>query len=119
VPGATIFSAPSTDSPAHTANSWVESSIAQFHKSIQKIVVKGWNDLLDLTWAADGKALYVVAGIRAAHVLLHVNLQGNARILWRSPGASGETLAYPSPDGRHLAIQNWVANGNMWMMENF
>ncbi len=97
----------------------MESSIAQFHKSIQKIVVKGWNDLLDLTWAADGKALYVVAGIRAAHVLLHVHLQGNARILWRSPGASGETLAYPSPDGRHLAIQNWVANGNMWMMENF
>jgi len=61
----------------------------------------------------------IVAGIRAAHVLLHVNLQGNARILWRSPGASGETLAYPPPDGRHLAIQNWVANGNMWMMENF
>jgi len=52
-------------------------------------------------------------------VLLHVNLQGNARILWRSSGASGETLAYPPPDGRHLAIQNWVANGNMWMMENF
>jgi len=54
----------------------LQSSIAQFHKSIQKIVVKGWNDLLDLTWAADGKALYVVAGIRAAHVLLHVDLQG-------------------------------------------
>ena len=80
VPGATIVSAPSTHSPARTPRQLggilLQSSIAQFHKSIQKIVVKGWNDLLDLTWAADGKALYVVAGIRAAHVLLHVDLQG-------------------------------------------
>ena len=52
-------------------------------------------------------------------VLLYVNLQGNARVLWRNPGASGETLAHPSPDGRHLAIQTWVASGNMWIMEDF
>jgi len=39
-----------------------------------------------------------------------------------SYGGAPERPAKPShipPDGRHLAIQNWVANGNMWMMENF
>jgi hypothetical protein len=51
--------------------------------------------------------------------VLHVDFQGNARVLWESSGATGETLAIPSPDGRHLAIQNWTADGNMWMMENF
>jgi Tol biopolymer transport system component len=88
-------------------------------RPMQQIVVKGWSDLLNFTWAADGKGFYVVAGIHGAHALLYVDLQGNARVLWRSPGVVGETLAYPSPDGRHLAIQSWVANGNMWMMQNF
>ncbi len=86
---------------------------------IRQIKVKGWNNLLGFTWAEDGKGLFVIAGIRGAHVLLYVDLQGNAHVLWQSAGASGETGARPSPDGSHLAIQSWTANGNMWMIENF
>ena len=86
---------------------------------IQEIKVNGWNNLLEFTWAADGKGLFVTAAIRGAHVLLYVDLRGNAHVLWQNPGASGETGARPSPDGRHLAIQSWTANGNMWMIENF
>jgi serine/threonine protein kinase len=88
-------------------------------RPVQPIRVKDWSNLLEFTWAADGKGLYVVAGLRGGHVLLYVDLQGNAHPLWESAGASGETIAKPSPDGRHLAIQTWTTNGNMWMMENF
>jgi len=88
-------------------------------QSLQQIKLKGWSNLLEFTWAADGKGLYVPAGVPGGDLLLYVNLQGNARVLWRNPGASGETVAHPSPDGRHLAIQTSVASGNMWMMENF
>jgi len=88
-------------------------------RPIQQIRVKGWSNLLEFSWAMDGKGLYVVAGTRGGHVLLYVDLQGNAHRLWESPGASGETYVRPSPDGRHLAIQSWTTKGNMWMMENF
>jgi Tol biopolymer transport system component len=86
---------------------------------IRQIIVKGWSNLLEFTWAADGKGLFVVSGLPGRHVLLYVDLQGNAHPLWESPGASGETIAKPSPDGRHLAIQTWTMSSNMWLMQNF
>ena len=86
---------------------------------IREIKVNGWSNLQEFSWAADGRGLFLVVGMPGKHVLLHVDLQGNARVLWENAGASGETLALPSPDGRYLAIQSWVTNGNMWMMENF
>jgi Tol biopolymer transport system component len=85
----------------------------------RQIRVKGWSNLLSVNWAADGKGLFVSSGIRGARVLLHVDLRGNAHPLWKNQGAWGETLAYPSPDGRHLAMDGWTSNGNMWMLENF
>ena len=86
---------------------------------VREIKVNGWSNLQEFSWSADGRGLFLVVGMPGKHVLLHVDLQGNARVLWENAGASGETLALPSPDGHHLAIQSWVTNGNMWMMENF
>jgi len=86
---------------------------------LQQIQVKGWSNLLSLIWAADGKGLFVTAGIRNGRKILHVDLQGNAHILWENTGGSGETLAHPSPDGHYLAFDGWTTSGNMWMMENF
>jgi eukaryotic-like serine/threonine-protein kinase len=86
---------------------------------LQEIRVKGWSNLLSLIWAADGKGLFVSAGIRNGRDILHVDLQGNAQVLWENTGGSGETLAHPSPDGRHLAFDGWTTSGNMWIMENF
>jgi hypothetical protein len=85
----------------------------------RQIRVKGWSNLESVTWAADGKGLFVSSGVRGARVVLHVDLQGNAYPLWKNAGATGETWGYPSPDGRHLAMHGWTSNGNMWMMENF
>jgi eukaryotic-like serine/threonine-protein kinase len=86
---------------------------------LQQFDVTGWNDVQAFIWAADGKGLFVTAGIRNGRELLHVDLQGNAQALWENTGASGETLAKPSPDGRHLAFSSWATSGNMWMMEDF
>jgi hypothetical protein len=86
---------------------------------LQQVQVKGWSNLESLLWAADGKGLFVTAVIRNGRELLHVDLQGNANVLWENTGGSGETVAFPSPDGRHLAYNGWTTNGNMWMMENF
>jgi Tol biopolymer transport system component len=88
-------------------------------QELEHVQVKGWSNLLPLFWAADGKGLFVTAGIRNGREVLHVDLQGNAHALWEDTGGSAETLTRPSPDGRHLAINGWVTNGNMWMMENF
>jgi serine/threonine protein kinase/Tol biopolymer transport system component len=88
-------------------------------KPTQKIHVKGWNNLLAMTWAADGKGLLVVAGTGTGRVVLHVDLQGNAHSLWENVGAFGETLPSPSPDGHHVALSGWTMDSNMWVMENF
>jgi hypothetical protein len=71
------------------------------------------------TSAADGKGLFVTVGVRGGRDLLHVDLQGNSQLLWENLGGSGETLAVASPDGRHLALNGWTTDGNLWMMENF
>jgi len=85
---------------------------------IQQIQVKGWSNVQAFSWTADGKGLFVVAGIRGGRVVLRMDLQGNANVVWENTGGSGETLAVPSPDGRHLAMQGWTTTGNMWMLEN-
>jgi WD40 repeat protein len=84
-----------------------------------QVHVKGWSNLRSLSWAADGKSLFVFSGNRQERALLHVDLQGNAHFLWENPGAYGESGAVASPDGRHLAMYGRTLNSNIWMIENF
>jgi serine/threonine protein kinase len=88
-------------------------------EQMRQINVKGWSHFLAFVWAPDGKGLFVVASQQRTRTVLHADLEGNAQPLWVALGASGETLASPSPDGRHLALQTWTNNGNFWMLENF
>ncbi len=98
----------------------------------QEIVVRGWNNLQSVNWAADGKGLFASSATQAGSSLLHVDLKGNARVVWQQKGSFAWSLpfndllggvsapgALPSPDGRHLAIYDWKLSANMWMMENF
>ena len=88
-------------------------------RQTREIALKGWAEVFAFSWAADGKGLFVVASNRDKPAVLYVDLEGNIHHLWDSVGASGETLVTPSPDGRHIAMQNWTASGNLWMLENF
>ncbi len=88
-------------------------------QATRQVHVKGWSNLGWLSWAADGKNLFVFSGNRQERALLHVDLQGNAHFLWQNPGAYGEAAAVPSPDGRHLAMSGRTLNSNIWIIENF
>jgi Tol biopolymer transport system component len=84
----------------------------------QEITVKGWNTLTTVAWAAEGKSLFVSSFKDQGPVILSVDLQGNAQLLWEHLGGI-DTYAVPSPDGHHLAMRAWNVEGNLWMMENF
>ena len=83
----------------------------------QVIRAKDLNSMRYLGWAADGKALIVTNVIKGSGVIMHVDLQGKAKLLWRCN--IDKCGGAPSPDGRHLAIDDGRLTANMWMMENF
>ena len=98
----------------------------------QDVVAKGWNGYLSANWAADGKGLFVSSLTPDGSALLHLDLKGNASVLWKQQGSAANepasagwiggpnaSWAVPSPDGRHLAINDRKLSANMWMMENF
>jgi serine/threonine protein kinase len=86
-------------------------------QALQHIIVKHWNKFITMDWAADGKGLFM-SSRQPNCVLLHVDLHGNAQVLWEQHGA-GIGWAMPSPDGKHVAMALYSANINVWMMENF
>jgi Tol biopolymer transport system component len=85
----------------------------------QTVRVKDWTNFGEsLNWAADGKGFFVSAAVHGGAVLLNVDLQGNVHVL-RTDKGNAFTVAWPSPDGRHLAIQEFRIEGNIWTLENF
>ena len=86
------------------------------------ITVKGWRSLETVDWAVDSKGLFTSDAKEKNSVLLYVDLQGNANVLWEQPGeqeGNNDIYAIPSSDGHHLAMFGWTRNSNMWMLENF
>jgi Tol biopolymer transport system component len=109
--GARIAATPSTAGPIYI--------YSRRGQPTKRIEVKGWSNVQTFAWAADNKSLFVVAGVKGGRVVLHTDLEGNTHQLWEDVGGTGETVATPSPDGRHLAVQGWTTSGNMWMLQNF
>jgi eukaryotic-like serine/threonine-protein kinase len=111
-------------SPDGTRIAVIKRSEGQIHilsvsgQAPQVITVKGWSSLENVDWMADGKGFFVSSPTQRGHALLHVDLQGNAQVLWEQQ-QDLETYAVPSPDCRHLAIMGWSLNSNIWIMENF
>ena len=86
---------------------------------LEQIAPKGWTWNYGFDWAADGKGWFTSGRMGARQGLLHVDLQGNARLLW--PVANLYiNFAVPSPDGHRLAISATAYTySNVWMIENF
>ena len=84
----------------------------------QEIALKGWTGLETLSWSANGKELFATTHIQHSSILLDLDLEGRARVLWTEHGGTGLRVV-PSPDPRHLALFGRTINENMWMMENF
>jgi hypothetical protein len=70
-----------------------------------------------VSWTSDGSALLMPRIDARGATLLSVDLQGNARELWRQGGAHNIS-GIPSPNGRHVAV--WVRSrkSNLWMAES-
>ena len=85
---------------------------------ISTISVKDWNELEDMAWQSGGKGLFSSTHRGQNSILLSINLEGSARVLWEHRGAV-TVYVVPSPDGRRIAMFGQVLNQNMWMMENF
>ena len=84
----------------------------------QEITSKERKTMSSVVWTADGKGLFVSSYTARGADMLHMDLQGNTRLLWEHPGGI-EIYGVPSSDGRHLAMRGWNVEGNVWMMENF
>ena len=86
----------------------------------REVIVKGWNGLWAIDWAPDGKGLFVSRKPTSGNMLLYVDLEGRASVLWeqKHPGR-WLTWGTPSPSGRYLALVGYSADSNVWLLENF
>ncbi|HXJ88278.1 MAG TPA: protein kinase [Candidatus Binatia bacterium] len=84
----------------------------------RELQIRDSPSLLNSSWAADGKALFVSASISGGFALLRVGLDGKAQPLIANH-TPDVVLGLPSPDGRNLAVMAATYNQNVWMLENF
>jgi Tol biopolymer transport system component len=82
------------------------------------ITTKGHSDLTELNWAIDSQSMFVSTLEPGGANLLHVDLNGVIQPVWQQSQAT-DTLGFPSPDGRHLAILGSNAESNVWLINNF
>jgi DNA-binding winged helix-turn-helix (wHTH) protein/Tol biopolymer transport system component len=87
----------------------------------REINVRGWQGLMTLRWAADGKGLFVSPGTALGATALYVDLEGRAQVIWKleSGNYSRSAWAIPSPNGRFLTLTGYASNSNVWLLENF
>jgi Tol biopolymer transport system component len=80
--------------------------------------VQGLNVKEQVAWTPDGSGLIVTNYRDDGAVLLHVDLQGKARELFKCESAQ-TCRGVPSPDGKHLGIYQRRLTANIWILENF
>jgi serine/threonine protein kinase len=84
----------------------------------ERVIPMTFRNFREAHWAADGNGLFIADNLKDGTVLYYVDLSGNAHVLWDSH-SSGSIWARASPDGRHLAVESYTDNNNVWLMENF
>jgi Tol biopolymer transport system component len=87
--------------------------------TVREIPVRGgWKNLEGVSFTADAKGFFLNSRLDQGCSLLFVDLQGNAKSIWRDRVCEAGQVA-PSPDGRKVVIFADAQESNMWMMENF
>ena len=81
----------------------------------QDVVVKGFSNLAEVTWSADGQGWFVASNSAVGTALLYVDRQGNSHILRDTPLG---TWGVPSPDGHKLAFVDQAVDSNVWVRQN-
>jgi Tol biopolymer transport system component/DNA-binding winged helix-turn-helix (wHTH) protein len=78
--------------------------------------LQGLSGVGAIDWAADSKSLWASSVGDEENALLNIDLQGNARTVWRSKKKS-IYWAIPSRDGRYVALHVSSSSANVWMAE--
>jgi hypothetical protein len=81
------------------------------------VTIRGWAGINSVDWAADSKSLWAPASDDKGTVLLRVDLQGNARPVWR-PKNVNVSWAIPSRDGKLVALHVHSSSANVSMLEH-
>jgi Tol biopolymer transport system component len=82
---------------------------------VRDVPLKDAVELSTLAWSADGQSLFTTTFSLTGSSLLHVDLDGKYRLLYK--GAKEVEGARPSPDGRYLAFGDVVSASNVWLVE--
>lgn len=85
--------------------------------TVVTVPVKGWVRHQGFDWASDDQGFFVGTATAAGTALLHVNLQGSIRTVWRQEGGL-RTSGIQSPDGHRLTLIGWIRQSNLWVMKN-
>jgi DNA-binding winged helix-turn-helix (wHTH) protein len=82
----------------------------------REIGIEGTCALRALSWDAEGQGFYLSKTSGELGTITHVSEIGEETTLFSGP-MSGGSWVLPSPDGRHLAFQQWMPSANAWMLE--
>jgi hypothetical protein len=80
--------------------------------------VQGWSLLFSASWSPGKDGLFVSAFRGHDLFLLRVGFNGETHVLLHEATDLG-LWALPSPDSRLLALREWRASKNVWMIDNF
>jgi hypothetical protein len=82
----------------------------------REISLGGSCALRALVWDPRGTGFYLSKTAGELGAIAHIGDAGDETILYTGP-MSGGGWVVPSPDGNHLAFQQWVPSANAWMLE--
>jgi Tol biopolymer transport system component len=77
-----------------------------------------WSNLALISWAADGKSWFALAGADgSSDALLSIDANGTRRVLYETDDQL--LTIVPSPDGKRLAFTKRGEVGDVMLLENF
>jgi hypothetical protein len=80
---------------------------------------EGWGLFQSIAGAPSGNSFFVTSNLPESKSLLHIRLDGKAQPLLRYDQSGWMINPMPSPDGKYLAFQAEIWDGNVWMLEGF
>ncbi len=75
--------------------------------------------LFNLSWTADGNALFAAAQSGTDFLIVRIELDGKTRVLLNRGRNNYLNQPLPSPDSRYLAFTQQTWETNAWLLENF
>ncbi len=95
-------------------------NIADQRFTVLRVLDSKWQELQQITWAADGKQMFVLALSGPSCSLLSIDAKGDPRVLQEMPaGAAWVSTITASPDGKRLAFTKRVHTADVMLLENF